>query len=109
MPRTPRNAPESETRHEKQRQQNSKLQSQVVIHACRPPYACKELAVERDGRERENVQVSRVVPSSGGGVGSLIADAITPTGTWGDKLLRARRMTVEVCIVGRFCEIVALG
>jgi hypothetical protein len=109
MPGTPRNAPESETRHEKQIQQNSQLLSQVVIHACRPPYACKESAVVlRGGRERESVQVSRVVPSSGG-VGSLIADAITPTRTLGDKLLRARRMTVEVCFAGRLCEIVSLG
>jgi hypothetical protein len=109
MPRTPRNAQNQKPAHAKQRQQNSKRLSQVVIHAWRPPYACKELAVEGDGRERENVHVSRVVPSSGGGVGSLIADAITPTGTLRDKLLRARRMTVEVCIAGGLCEIVALG
>jgi hypothetical protein len=108
MPRTPRNAPESETQHEKQRQQNSELLSHVVIHACRPPYAYKELAVERYWRGRENVLVSRVVPSLGG-VGSLIANAITPTGTLGDRLLRGRRMTVEVCFAERLREIVALG
>jgi hypothetical protein len=55
----------------------------------------------RGGSEKENVQVSRVEPSSsGGGDGSLIEEAITPTLTLGSRLLWCRRMTDEVCIAG---------